>query len=59
MPSVTATTAYLPRPDAEEILKVARAYEDFVLEQSGPKPMQARPATPESEAVPQNPAVAA
>ncbi len=37
------------------ILDRARAYADFVLQQSGPKPMQAKPATPETEADPQNP----
>ncbi len=41
----------------DDTVERARAYADFVLQQSGPKPMQAKPATPETEADPRNPNV--
>ena len=52
--SLAAATA--PPEETEAVLKRARAYANFIMGTAEPpKPMQAEPATPESETDPRNP----
>ncbi|KKL25991.1 hypothetical protein LCGC14_2399750 [marine sediment metagenome] len=54
--SLAAATA--PPEETEAVLKRARAYANFIMGTAEPpKPMQAEPATPESETDPRNPNV--